>query len=140
MISRGLGLRGWLTLSGIGIAGFALGMVAERTLVQRGSSPELEWIQSEGTVEGSLQSLPSRGVFEQLELTAAQQTAVDSVLDAAQAGLDSSMTPLLREVRETVADAHAGVRLVLTDDQLVLFDSLLAAEPIIRLRTEESQP
>ncbi len=133
---RGVRLKAWVTLTAVAVAGFGLGMVVDRWRAQRQAPPAMTWVQSRGSAEGDIQSLPGPLLFEELELTPTQQASVDSILDHAQARLDSSMVPLLGQIKVTVADAHTAVRALLTEEQLARFDSVLATLPILQLRSE----
>lgn len=97
--------------------GFGLGRDAggDRTRSRlKQSSPEM-------TLLGPTRST----LLDTLELTSAQRTRIDSLLEQSRTRADSAVNHLMDEVRELTAETRRQVRAVLDQRQQARFDSLM---------------
>lgn len=93
------------------VVGFALGVAADRLAIARGGSPSPRGVDAFAA---------------ELELTPAQRTAVDSIMDARRHAIDAIVAPVRPQLDSVRAAGRRDIRARLTPAQQARFDAYVA--------------
>lgn len=116
-------------------AAVLVGLSAGYLLFRREGSSPMRSGMKQSAFEMTMLGVSRGWLLDSLELSAAQRTVVDSLLNHAATYAETAVERMMTDVRARTDSTRDQVRRVLDDRQRVRFDSLLNSAPPVRMRT-----